>query len=602
MTVTESSLPRWDLTTIFSSLDSPEFLATYEMVKAEIASLEITFDADGVRRRNDSAVDAGHVMLFESITHRLNLLLQHIQTLGSYIDCHVTTNARDDEALKWHSLLGVERAKLDPLITRYVAWVGTTDTAALTALSPVAREHEHTLVEARALAERQMSEGEERLAAALRPSGINAWARLHGNLSAMLTAVVQLPSGQRELPIAEVRSLASDPSRDVRRAAYEAELKAWERVETPIGAALNGIKGFQQVVRSGRGYADDLEPTFLMNGIDREILSTMQQACVESFPDFRRFLAAKARSLGLDRLAWYDMNAPVGASTKHWTWQEAEAFVIENFGRYSKRMASFAERSLREKWIDAEPRLGKEGGAYCTGPLPGTSRIMMNFDGSFTSVSTLAHELGHAYHNLNLESRTPLQSETPMTLAETASIFCETLCFESAIQRAGRDEKLTLLNTSIERDLQVVVDIHSRFLFESSVFNKRAARSLTVSEFKHLMIEAQRETYGPGLDPLHPYMWAVKGHYYGPLFYNYPYTFGLLFAVGLYARYKKDPESFRSQYDVLLSSTGLADARTLAKGFGIDIGDIGFWRSSLDVIRAQIAEFVELSSESKPGA
>jgi oligoendopeptidase F len=221
---------------------------------------------------------------------------------------------------------------------------------------------------------------------------------------------------------------------------------------------------------------------------------------------------------------------------------------------------------------------------------------MMNFDGSFTSVSTLAHELGHAYHNLNLESRAPLQRETPMTLAETASIFCETLSFEAALARADHEEKLALLNTSLERDLGVVVDIHSRFLFESSVFDLRAARDLTVSEFKERMHEAQRATYGPDIEPLHTYMWAVKGHYYGPLFYNYPYTFGLLFGIGLYARYQSDPAGFRTRYDDLLSSTGLADAKTLAARFGFDISDIDFWRSSLDVVRNRIAEFERIVS------
>ncbi|MBV9468177.1 MAG: hypothetical protein JOZ57_02895, partial [Abitibacteriaceae bacterium] len=230
-----------------------------------------------------------------------------------------------------------------------------------------------------------------------------------------------------------------------------------------------------------------------------------------------------------------------------------------------------------------------------TGIRPGESRVMMNFDGSFTSVSTLAHELGHAYHNLNLVNRTPLQRATPMTLAETASIFCETLAFDGAMAQADKNERLALLDTALMRNLMVVVDIHSRFLFESGVFQKRAARDLTVNEFNELMLEAQRNTYGERLDPLHPYMWAVKGHYYGPTFYNYPYTFGLLFGLGLYARYQNDADSFRQEYDDFLSSTGLADAKTLAQRFDVDITGTAFWKSSLDVIRQQIADFEELT-------
>jgi oligoendopeptidase F len=586
--------PRWDLTPIFPSLESAEFATAFAHVKAEIAAMTEHFDALFIRRRTESAVTSDIVEQFDSLTTRLNALLQGLYTLSSYISCHTTTDATNDEARKAQSLLAAERAKLDPLLTRYVAWVGTTDIASLESESEVARTHAYALVKAEQQARYQMEEGEEKLAAELRPSGITAWARLHGNLSAMLTADVALPNGRKTLPIAQVRSLANDPNREVRRAAFEAELAAWETVETPIAAALNGVKGFQQVVRRNRGYEDDLEPTFLMNGIDRPILAAMQAACVESFPDFRRYLAAKARALGIDRLAWYDINAPVGAASKPWSWDEAESFVVENFRQFSARMAYFAARAFREQWVDAEPRLGKEGGAYCTGPLPGVSRVMMNYDGSFNSVSTLAHELGHAYHNLNLESRAPLQRETPMTLAETASIFCETLSFEAAIGRASRDEKLALLNTSLERDLGVVVDIHSRFLFESAVFDLRASRDLTVSEFKERMLEAQRATYGPDLDPLHLYMWAVKGHYYGPLFYNYPYTFGLLFGIGLYAQFEANPDGFRGRYDELLSNTGMADAKTLASRFGIDITDVAFWRSSLDVVRQRIDEFEQL--------
>ena len=269
-------------------------------------------------------------------------------------------------------------------------------------------------------------------------------------------------------------------------------------------------------------------------------------------------------------------------------------FLQENFGRYSPKMSEFARTCFDEKWIDAPPHVGKVGGAYCTGIAPGVSRILTNYDGSYTAVSTLAHELGHGYHNLCLESRTPLQQQIPMTLAETASIFCETLALEAAIKDANREERIALLDNSLSGSLQVVVDIHSRFLFESSVFDKREQRELTESEFCELMTDAQLETYGVDVSPLHPYMWAVKGHYYGPTFYNYPYTFGLLFGLGLYAIYRREPETFRAQYDDFLSQCGMADARTLAQRFGIDIGTPDFWNASLDVIRGQIGEYESL--------
>jgi pepF/M3 family oligoendopeptidase len=586
-------LPRWNLTTIFPSLESAEFTAAFEEAKRQVEALVPLFDGHQVRHRETDGVGDEEVRAFEEVTRRLNAVLQSLQTLRSYIGAFVATDATNETAQALLSELQMRRVTLDQMEARYIAWIGSLAIEPLLAASEVAREHEYMLWKAQRLARRQMAEGEEELAADLRSSGLEGWARLHHNLTALLTVPVAIRGETQVLPMSSVRALANDPDREVRRSAFEAELAAWEMVAIPLAAALNGIKGYQQALRRRRGYADDVEPTLLDNNIDRETLEAMQTACIEAFPDFRRYLRAKARALGLERLAWYDLNAPVGQESRSYVWPDAEAFIRTQFGRYSERMAAFAERSFREGWIDAEPRPGKEGGAFCTSVRPGESRVLMNYDFSFNSVGTLAHELGHAYHNLNLAERTPLQSDTPSTLAEMASIFCETLSFEAALAEAPGAERLALLEASLQRDLLVVVDIHSRFLFEKAVFERRARRELTPRELDELMLSAQRDTYGDGLDGdcLHPKMWAVKGHYYGPTFYNYPYTFGLLFGLGLYSHYVKDPERFRVGYDALLSSTGLADAATLAGRFGINIHGLSFWRSSLDVIRARIGEF-----------
>ncbi len=591
----DSKPPRWDLTPIFPSLDSPEFQEEFDATNSEFEALTRRFDELGIRRRDDPTVNGAVVAAFEEVTGRLNAVMQKLRTLGSYVGCLVSTDARNEAALAWDSRLDGLGVRLDQLRTRFTAWAGTMELETLLQSSQVARDHRHFLTEAQDRARHQMSEDEECLAAELRPAGLLGWARMHGNMSALLTAEVPVDGEVRVLPMSSVRALAAHPDRETRRRAFEAELKMWEAVSVPFAAALNGIKGYQSTLRRRRDYADDVEPTLRANGIDREILEAMQQACVDSFPDFRRYMGAKARAIGVPRLAWYDLDAPLGDAGRPWRWSEAEEFVRENFAGYSDRLAEFAVRSYRERWIDAEPRVGKEGGGYCTGILPGISRIFMNFDNTFLGVTTLAHELGHAYHNLQLADRAPLQRMTPSTLAETASIFCETLAFDAAVERANPAEKLGLLDTALNRNLGVVVDIHSRFLFESAVFERRAERDLTVGELCMLMEDAQRKTYGDDVEPLHPYMWAVKGHYYGPTFYNYPYTFGLLFGLGLYALYKRDPDGFRSRYDDLLSRTGMADARTLGAEFGMDVASPTFWRSSLDVIRGQIDEIESLA-------
>jgi oligoendopeptidase F len=268
-------------------------------------------------------------------------------------------------------------------------------------------------------------------------------------------------------------------------------------VEEILAAALN----------RKRTWEDDLAPALFCNRITPKVLSAMQEAVGASFPLWHRYFAAKARLLGKAKLDWWDLFAPVGESTKKWTWDEGAGFIVEQLQTFSPADASVAEEAFRENWIDAEPRKGKRGGAYCMGVGQGKSRILANFEESFDSVSTLAHELGHAYHNHCLRSY-------PMTLAETASIMNETIVAQAALKTLPEREQLPILEADLQGAAQVVVDIHSRFLFEKAVFERRAARELSPDEFCALMLDAQKATYGDALASYHPYMWAVKPHYY----------------------------------------------------------------------------------------
>jgi oligoendopeptidase F len=263
-------------------------------------------------------------------------------------------------------------------------------------------------------------------------------------------------------------------------------------------------------------------------------------------------------------------------------------------------MSDFAARAFHENWIDAEPRPGKRDGAFCMPLRKDESRILSNYQPGFKSVLTLAHELGHGYHNLNLSRQLELNRDTPSTLAETASIFCETIVRNAVMRDAALQEQAEILEGALMNSCQIVVDITSRFLFEQRVFASRQQRDLSIDELCSIMEQAQRETYGDGLDQavLHPYMWAAKSHYYstGNSFYNFPYMFGLLFGLGLYARYQQDPAGFKTGYDELLASTGAADAATLAARLEIDTRSPAFWRASLDTIRADIDRFERLAA------
>jgi len=585
---------------IYPGLNSAEFEQDFAQVVRDISELAQLFDAHSISKQPSQPLDETTIATFETVMGRYNSVLESTHTFSAYLTCLVSTNSQDTLAQARKSELQQSLVTLSQLGTRLTAWIGSLDVEALISRSTLAREHAFMLRKTKIRATHLMTPPEEVLASELSVTSSTAWSKLHGDLTSQVLVPMELHEQKQELPMSMIRNMADDPNREVRYRAYEAELGGWQRAALPLAAALNSIKGEVNVLTRKRGWESPLDASLFNNNIDRQTLDAMLIAARAAFPDFRRYLHAKARALGLERLAWYDLFAPVGQSTKVWQFDEAQAFILEQFGTYSPKLSDFAARAFRERWIDAEPRSGKRDGAFCISIRKDESRVFANYKPSFGGVSTLAHELGHGYHNLNLAQRTLLQRNTPMTLAETASIFCETIVSQAALQKAHTQEKIAILEESLQGSCQIVVDITSRFLFEQRVFEKRRQRELSIDELKHLMLEAQRETYGDGLDEnaLHPYMWAMKPHYYSIYsFYNYPYMFGLLFGLGLYAHYQQDPAKFKMSYDDLLSSTGLADAATLAERFGIDIRSTGFWQASLDVIRHDVDRFERLIEE-----
>jgi oligoendopeptidase F len=597
-TALDDELPRWDVDVLFPSLDSDKYREARADWLNTIEQLAALFDRHGIGATSAGVATSGPSQedgrVLADVIETLNRISEQVRRLGAYVNALVTTDANDSAATAEHSRLSADAARLTSLQTRLNGWIAGHGADALAASSEVAAEHRPWLERCEEGFAHQMSEIEEDLLAELEVPGVEACVTLAGELTSTLEAEV----GGESLPVSAVRGMASDDDATVRREAYDAEMCAWRTIATPMAACLNAISGHGLIVNRRRGWPDPLAPYLWMNRVSREILEVMQDAAQASFPDFRRFLRAKSTLHGHDGpLPWWDLVAPVPGAPGC-DWAQAEASVLDAFSTYTPRLHDLAARAFRERWVDAGPRPGKRGGGFCMGIGDGASRILMNFDGSFDSAQTLAHELGHAYHNLNLAGRPALLRPTPMALAETASIFCETVMVQSGLASADDDARLALLNVDLVGTTQVVVDIHSRFLFESELYRRRADGPLSVDELCAAMTAAQAATYGDGIDPgtYHPWMWAVKPHYYDvhQHFYNWPYCFGLLFGIGLYARYVADPEAFRGDYDDLLSSTGLLDALPLAARFGIDLTDPAFWRASLKVIRERIDAFCAL--------
>ncbi|HJP83655.1 MAG TPA: M3 family oligoendopeptidase [Fimbriimonadaceae bacterium] len=581
-----NALPRWDLTPYFPGVQSSEFEEAVRSLNRELELAEEYWRASGIA----SSEGVGSDIAAEAVG-RLSSIQEQSRLIAGYLECLVTTDSNDNAAAAALSSFDQTTVRISKLKTLFTLWIGKqTD---LDFGFPTISEHAFYIERAQLHSKHLMDAPLESLVSELQPSGSTAWSRLHSNF----TSQIQVQVDGERLPMTAVRNIAYSPDREKRRKAYEAELSAWKLNELPLAACLNSIKGEVNSLADARGWHSPLEEALFNAHIDRESLDAMMEAANDAFPQFRRYLSSKAKAIGHSKLAFFDLFAPIGDAKGKWAYPDACKFVADNFERFSPELGDFARRNFRENWIDAEPRNGKVGGAYCCPMIRGESRILMNYEPSYGSVSVLAHELGHGYHDMCLSRRSPLNQDTPMTLAETASIFCETIMKEAALGKVAESDQLAILEASLQSQCQVVVDISSRFLFESAVFEGRRRRELSADELCKEMLAAQEATYGDGLDPefRHPYMWAVKPHYYSTSsFYNFPYMFGLLFGLGLYSIYQSEPSGFQSRYAELLSSTGLADARTLADRFGINIQRKEFWAASLDQIRRDIDRFESL--------
>ena len=598
-----STPPRWDMTGVYPSLASREFKAAVDGYKKQVAALERFYQKElspaGPR------TPAGELArLTGEAVRRINRILTLSGTIQPYIYSFVSTNSRDQEAMRAMSAFEQASLPMDKLMVRFRSWLGRIQPKLekVIAANETAAAHAFMLREAARQSRYQMSDELEALASEMSLSGGNAFDKLQGTVTSQISVDFELDGRQQKLPITALINLHSHRDEAVRRRAYEAENAVWESAQETLAACMNGVKGEVVTLNRRRGRKDALEPALEAARIDRRTLDAMLGAMQASFPKFREYFKSKAKKIGKEKLAWWDVFAPLGRTDKVYSYEEARDFILENFGRFSPDLRAFAQRAFDHNWIDAEPRDGKRGGAFCMG-VDGVeeSRVLCNFDGSLDQVSSIAHELGHGFHNscAYAAGKTAMQQFTPMTLAETASTMCETIVTEAVLAHTSDpQEELAVLEAQIRGAAQTVVDIYSRFLFEREVFERRAQAELSAEELNEIMERAQKATYGDGLDEryLQKFMWTWKPHYYstGLSFYNFPYAFGMLFATGLYAIYQQRGPAFVADYKDLLASTGEASAADLARRFGIDIRKPRFWEDSLGIIGRRIDRFCAL--------
>ena len=579
----------WNLDPIYKGFDDPEYQADLARMK----ELAAEFNAFAEELPNLEPIEG----LRRGI--RLREEMAALGSLGNYASLRSATAARDPEPGSWMGQIMAVASSTAGATAKFNAWaVALPNLMELVRGNEYLKDYEFLFAGKLESARYQMGSEAEAVMAKLGMSGGSAW----GKLQSYLTSTVPVNYRGTVTNLSSIRNLAYDADAQVRKDAYEAELACYEAIKEPVAHALNAIKLETISQCQLRGHASPLDRTLHNSDMKRETLEAMLSAMDEYLPKFWQYLKAKAKALGHENgLPWYDLFAPMGESSTLFTTEQARDYLVKQFSTFDEELTEMVATAFDDAWIDFFPRDGKRGGAFCSNVRKiGQSRILTNYDGMFTDVVTLAHELGHAFHNQCVRDHRPLNQGYSMPVAETASTFNECVVMNAAIKSAAnRDEQIALIESQLQDATQIICDIYSRYRFETMVFANREKRFMNADTFCEFMLEAQKQSYGDGLDHsvLHPYMWVCKQHYYGPTFYNFPYAFGGLFARGLYDQYEKEGAAFVPKYKKLLHTTPVATVEDTAKVADIDLTDKDFWRGALQTIADKIDLLCKLLEE-----
>lgn len=579
----------WSLNCLYKGYEDENFQKDFESIDNRIKALKEVVD---------KATEKTHLEGLLSIIKELETFETFVTNLYSYLALRSSVNTTEEETSRYTTIFRKKYTQMIPINAKMYAYIASIESLEqLIKENEALWEYEFFLLDIKESQAHRLDEKVEEVIGKMDLTGGRAWEKLFDYLTSTLKVdykgdVVTLP---------EIRNKANDEDQEVRKEAYEAELRSYEKIKDSIAFALNNIKSQVSMVTELRGYESPLDMTLKQSNMKRETLDAMFSSMRKYLPKFHEYLKAKASMLGhKNGLPWYDLTAPVGEFNKKYSIEEAKEYLVSAFSHFSEDMVMLIERAFNEEWIDFLSREGKVGGAFCLAvPSKKQSRILTNYNYNFDSINTLAHELGHAYHNLQIENNSSLNQDYSMPVAETASTFNENVIIMKAISEGTKEEKLSLIENLLSNTTQIICDIYSRFLFEDTVFHRCEEEFLTADRLKEIMIQAQKEAYGDGLDEnyLHPYMWCCKGHYYSSSlsYYNFPYAFGGLFSMGLYAMFEEEGESFVPKYKELLNKTPIKTVEDVAKMVGIDLTTEDFWDKSLSYFATLIDEFISLS-------
>ena len=597
----------WDLTSYFPRFDGPEMRRFKEALRRDIASLKDR--AASLLPLNDENASG-----WEDVLTRNEALTRRMSHLSSYVSCLAASDGRNEDYLKEEATLASMRAELAKVRVELLR--GVKETPDEIFASFIAQRSldgaQNYLKRLREEARRAMSTEKEILATDLGLDGIQAWGRLYDKISSRLEFDMLYPDGNRErLPMSQRRSLLEHPDRRVRKAAFDGGNAAWQSVEDAAAAALNAIAGTRLTLNRHRGVGHFLDLALFQAAISAKTLDALFEALFAHLEIPRRILRLKAKSMGTNGVAWYNLGAPIDIPNRQpLSWDQAKDLVKNAFTRAYPTLGHFFQIEIDRNWIDWEPRAGKRPGAFCTSSmLSKESRVFMTYNETLGDVLTLAHESGHAFHGYMMREVRPYARIYPMTLAETASTFGELVLTHGLLEDPSISDaqKAMMLDVEVGHGAIYLLDIPVRFEFEKSFYEERKSGELSVSRLKELMIETQRRILGDVLEPggEDPYFWASKLHFYitGLTFYNFPYTFGFLLSRGLFAMLKKEGKDFLPKYEEFLRLAGSDTAENVVqRTVGSDIGKPEFWSEAIQSLEEPFLRLEELLPKVVPSA
>lgn len=594
----------WDLDSIFPGGSHSKELQDKLVVIEE--------DVKAYFNLNESwepASDKPHYQTFQTLIAQSEIITKAISQTASFINAVQSadvTNTHAPIVRNQIAQLSSQYAIVQTSVIKKLAAISDEDFGALIKLEAF-ENLAFALTETREKGNRLLSEAEESMLSKLSQDGFHAWSNHYDTLVSYIKIPFEAADGSiQELSAGQAMNrMYSDSDPAVRQQLFVKWEEAWASYAPLFAETLNHLQGFRLEDYKLHGSTDFMEEPLRYNRIEKETLDAMWQAITNHKQPYLDFLNRKAALMGKEKLAWYDVDAPVSVGdfkARTFTYDEAVDFIVENFAKFGPTLAQFAQDLVENGWVEAEDRAGKRPGGYCTSiPESKESRIFMTFTGSASDMSTLAHEIGHAFHSYTMWDLPTMNTRYAMNVAETASTFAETIVSSATVDAAESDEeKISLLNTKLENATAMFLNIHARFLFEQAFYTERQKGLVSAERLSELMVDAQKEAFQNQLSEYHPHFWASKLHFFidNVPFYNFPYTFGFLFSLSIFAEYQKNPAGFEEKYMALLKDTAVMKTEDLVmKHLGKDIRSLAFWEQGLAIMEKDVHTFLALTED-----